>query len=122
MKQEIVKQFFDFWCRDDIDGALKLCADDVIWDNVPMEPIEGRKNVRDFLARYGAGMSEKQYDILNVMESGELVFIEALENYVRSGSAVSVRFMSAFDVKDNLITHWRDYFDLATVERQLASK
>lgn len=121
MNRALVSQFFQFWCARDIESVLSLCHDEIIWDNVPMKPIRGREKVAEFLGRFGKDMTDRHYDILSMMEDDGRVFIEAVENYVRDGKSVKVRFMSAFEIEDGLIKEWRDYFDLSTVQRQLAT-
>jgi limonene-1,2-epoxide hydrolase len=119
MNKAIVQRFFQFWCEGDIEGVLSLCHNDIVWDNVPMKPIHGREKVAQFLERFGGGMTERRYDVVGIMESENQVFLEAVENYVRDGKTVKVRFMSAFEFTDGLIKEWRDYFDLNTVNSQL---
>lgn len=120
MNQMLINQFFEFWCAGDIEGVISLCHEEVIWDNVPMKPIQGREKVAEFLRRFGKGMTHRRYDILRMMEDDGEVFIEAVENYVRDGKSVSVRFMSAFEIENGAIKEWRDYFDHNTVKSQLS--
>ena len=118
--KDIVDQFFDCWTRGDIAGSMAVCTDDVVWDNVPMKPIEGKKAIEAFLKKFAEGMSDIRYDIDVVMEDGNRLMLEGAENYTKKGRRVSVRYMASFEFQDNRISAWRDYFDLATVERQLA--
>ena len=46
--------------------------------------------------------------------------VEGVENYVKNGKSVRVPYMAAFEIREDKISQWRDYFDLSTVERQLA--
>ncbi len=44
-----------------------------------------------------------------------------LDNFVLSGGRkLSVPVMGAFEIKDDRIRAWRDYFDLATFTRQMS--
>lgn len=118
--RHLVDGFLKCWAAGDIPGALELCTDDVIWDNVPMKPIEGKAAVESFLIKFARGMSNPHYDIKHVMEEGDVLLLEGVENYTKNGRKVSVPYMASFEFKDGKIRLWRDYFDLATVERQLA--
>ena len=118
--RDIVNEFFDKWSRGDIEAALALCTDDVIWDNVPMKTIAGKSAVHGFLAKFAKGMSDIHYELRGVMEDGDRLMLEGVENYTKNGRKVSVPYMASFDFRDGRISAWRDYFDLATVERQLA--
>lgn len=118
--REIVDRFFARWCEGDIAGAMAECTDDVVWDNVPMNVIEGRPAVQAFLEKFANGLSDPHYDIRNVLEKDDVLMIEGVENYTKNGRNVSVPYMASFKFRDGKICLWRDYFDLRTVERQLA--
>ena len=121
-KFEIVQSFYKAWAAGDLDGSLAYCADDIVWDNVPLKPFEGKARVREFLEKFARGMSNTHYDIKNHLESGDLLMLEGVENYDKGGQSVSVPYMAVFKFRDGRITHMSDYFDLATVERQLGLK
>lgn len=117
---ETIVLFHEAFARGDIPGAMTYCTDDVVWDNVPMKPIEGKPAVQGFLEKFARGMRNPVYERTNVMELGNLVMVEGVENYEKHGKAVRVPYMAAFEFREGRICEWRDYFDLATVERQLA--
>ena len=116
---EIVQSFYKAWAAGDLDGSLAHCTEDIVWDNVPLKPFEGKERVRRFLEKFANGMSHARYDIKNHLESGDLLMIEAVERYNKDGHSVAVPYMALFTMRDGRIAEMRDYFDLATVERQL---
>ena len=118
--KDIVDQFFACWSNGDIAGSMALCTDDIVWDNVPMKPIEGKAAIEAFLTKFAKGMSDVHYDIHGFMQDDDRLMLEGVENYTKKGRKVSVPYMASFDFRDGQICAWRDYFDLATVERQLA--
>ncbi len=117
--KEIVDNFFDRWKQGDIAGAMSNCTDDVVWNNVPMKPIEGRVAIESFLAKFAKGMTDVFYDVHLCMEDGDRLMLEGVENYTKNGKKVSVPYMASFSFRDGKISGWADYFDLATVEKQL---
>lgn len=119
---EIVQSFYKAWAAGDLDGSLAYCTDDIVWDNVPLKPFEGKERVRDFLEKFARGMSNTRYDIRNHLESGDLLMLEGVENYDKGEHSVSVPYMALFKFRGGRIAEMRDYFDLATVERQLGLK
>jgi len=120
--KDIVDQFFEKWQAGDIAGAMDQCTEDAVWDNVPMKPIEGKAAIESFLTKFAKGMTDVFYDITCVMEEGDRLMIEGSENYTKNGKKVSVPYMASFQFRDGKISAWADYFDLATVERQLGLK
>lgn len=118
--KHVVDSFYECWSAGDVDGAKEFCAEEIIWDNVPMDPITGKDKVSYFLKKDAKGMKNPRYDVLNQMEAGDPLLMEGIENYTRQNIGIRSRYMTAFEFEDNLIKIWRDYFDLATVEHQLA--
>ena len=119
---DTVNDFYQSWSEGDIDSALNLCTDEIIFNNIPMAPIQGKDSIKDFLGRFGRGMSDIHCDILNVLEGDDIVMVEGVENYVKKGNKVAVPYMAVFLFQDGRISEWKDYFDLATVEKQLGLK
>jgi len=118
-KFEIVQSFYKAWATGDLDEGLAYFTDDIVWDNVPLKPFVGKERVRKFLEKFANGMSNTRYDIRNHLENGNLLMVEGVEMYDKGGHSVAVPYMALFKFRDGRIAEMRDYFDLATVERQL---
>ena len=116
---DIVKAFYGAWGEGDLDKSLSHCTDDLVWDNVPMKPFEGKERVRSFLEKFAVGMSNARYEIKNSLEKDDVLLIEGVEMYEKNGHSVAVPYMASFQFRDGKIAVMRDYFDLSTVERQL---
>jgi limonene-1,2-epoxide hydrolase len=115
---DTIRAYYAAWAADDLEAVLALCTDDVVANNVPMGAIHGKPAVRDFLTRFGKGMTEKRYDVARILEHGDSAVVEGVENYLKSGKRVSLPYMSTFLFRGPLIREWRDYFDIQTVLRQ----
>lgn len=118
--KDIVDQFFACWSQGDLDGSMALCTEDAVWDNVPMKPVVGKAAISAFLGKFAKGMSDVHYEVKGVLENADSLMLEGTENYTKNGKKVSVPYMASFKFRDGKICSWSDYFDLATVERQLA--
>ncbi len=118
--RDIVDQFFECWSNGNIAGSMAVCTDDAVWDNVPLKPVVGKPAIEKFLTKFARGMTDIHYDIRNVLEDGNRLMLEGVENYTKNGRKVAVPYMASFEFRDGKISAWSDYFDLATVERQLA--
>jgi limonene-1,2-epoxide hydrolase len=70
--------------------------------------------------KFGKGMEGIQVKLRHIVEVGDVVFHEGVETYTRKGRKVALPYCGVFDFKDGKIIGWRDYFDYATLERQLA--
>lgn len=114
-----IESFYAAWAQGDINGALAHCTDDVVAVNVPIGSVNGKHNLRQFLKKFGGGMSEARYDLKRVMEQGDTVMLEGQENYVKGGRRIKLPYMAVFFFENGLIREYRDYFDYATLKRQL---
>ena len=114
-----VREYYAAWLRDDMDGVLALCTDDIVAVNVPIGPVEGKVAVGAFFNKFARGMSEKRYDLARIIASGDVAVVEGVENYIKGGKAVSLPYMSVFKFRGEKICEWRDYFDMQTIYRQL---
>jgi limonene-1,2-epoxide hydrolase len=118
-RADTIRAYYAAWAADDLEAVLAMCTDDVVAVNVPIGPVNGKAEVRRFFAKFGRGMSERRYDVLHILESGDVAVVEGVEHYVRDGRTVSLPYMSTFEFAGPRIRQWRDYFDLQTVLRQL---
>lgn len=109
------------WQARDVETALSYIDDDIVWyPNRSMEPIRGKAAMRAFLVKWGQGMTDIRYEQSNMLESGNLLFVEGRESYVKRGKRVSVPYAGVVLWRDGRAVEWRDYFDLKQLEAQLA--
>jgi limonene-1,2-epoxide hydrolase len=60
-----------------------------------------------------------EWSLRHIAQSGDgVVFTERVDDFVRGPKRISVRVMGVFEFRDGLIAEWRDYFDLAELQRQ----
>lgn len=117
---DTIRAYYAAWIRDDLDAVFRLCTDDLIAVNVPLGPLHGAAATREFLNKFARGMTNKRYDVCALLEQGDTVMVEGVESYDKKGKRVSLPYMTVFYFKSEKIREWRDYFDLQTIQRQLA--
>ena len=112
---EVVRAFLAALERLDVDAALALVADDIVYQNVPLPPARGRaefeKQVR-FLERFFTGF---EAEVHHVAADGPLVLTERTDALIRGGVRAAFWVDGTFEVVDGRITVWRDRFDWLTV-------
>jgi limonene-1,2-epoxide hydrolase len=98
----------------DIDAALRLAADDIVYQNVPLPPARGIAAVERQLrrmARYGTGFEARTH---HMAADGPFVLTERTD-VLRAGSWEAEFWVcGTFEVRDGHIVLWRDYFDWTT--------
>lgn len=119
---DVVTAFIQAIERIDIDAAVEMLADDVSYENVPMQPISGREGVRATLAGFLGAASEVEWPVSSQFEHGGRVANERVDRFKIGEGWLEMPVAGFFEVNDEgLITLWRDYFDLATYTDQMAA-
>jgi limonene-1,2-epoxide hydrolase len=115
---EVVRSFIHAWNANDMNAVVAHLHQDVLYHNVPVEPLRGRETVRAYLVSKG-GFDWVDWKLLALAETGSRVLTERRDDFGLGGRSISLPVMGIFEVEEGLIRTWRDYFDLATYQRQL---
>lgn len=115
--------FFAHWNANRIDDALAMLADDVLYDNVPFPDIVGRTGVEQFHKGFGIGTAFRvDWQVTHIAAAEHIVLNERIDIFHhQDGGTITLPVMGTLTVEDGRITVWRDYFDAADFERQLAA-
>ena len=117
-KTALIHDFVNTMNALDWEAVYAMMADDIVYHNVPFEPLEGVEAVRGFFDAVGT-ISDCDWKIVTIAEAGDEVLTERLDEFKLDGVFVSLPVMGIFKIADGKITHWRDYFDARDFERQL---
>lgn len=116
---EVVDSFIGHLNRMALEEALALLAPDVVYHNIPMEPVVGRQAVRAVFAQIP--MTGMEWIVHHQAERDGVVLNERTDRFrLADGREVALRVMGAFEVAGGRITRWRDYFDLGQWMQQMA--
>lgn len=115
-----VKDFIGCWNSGDMDGVYTLMADDIIWDNIPMGPVQGIDGCKGLMANFPP-MEGVEFVTHHIMANGNVVMTERTDKFLIAGRWRPIRLMGIFEVNDaGKIQHWRDYFDMAEFQKEFA--
>jgi limonene-1,2-epoxide hydrolase len=117
--EDIVNEFMERIVSMDLDGACELVADDVEYDNVPMGKVYGADGIKSVLGQMIGMLDEVDWVIHRQVASDSLVMNERTDRFGKGGKWMELPVAGVFEVRDNKITLWRDYFDLTTMTNQL---
>jgi limonene-1,2-epoxide hydrolase len=106
--------------RKDLVAAAKCMADDIEYDNVPMNKVHGRAAVVAALEPFLGRCNGVRWEILHQAASGDVVMNERVDRFQFGERWAEIAVAGLFVVRDDLIVLWRDYFDLATVQNALS--
>jgi limonene-1,2-epoxide hydrolase len=109
---QVVERFLDLLRSGDVDGAVALLAMDVKYENVGFPTVRGRERVRRLLratfTRLGIGF-EVYLHAISV--EGSTVLTERTDVLTFRRLRLQFWVCGRFDVRDEEIMLWRDYFD-----------
>jgi limonene-1,2-epoxide hydrolase len=116
----VVRRFCDAFSRLDVDELLGFFAEDAVYHNVPIAPVQGKEAIASVLRQFVDPQGSAEFEIRALAASGDTVLTERVDRFHLRGKQVELPVMGAFEVgEDGLIRAWRDYFDLAQFTKQL---
>ena len=121
MPGAIVTQFINLIEARRVPDALMLLSAECEYDNVPIGKVTGPEQVGAILGPFVGRYDEVDWVVHHQVASGtadEGVVMNEHTDRFRSGDRwVELPVMGLFLVRQGKIDLWRDYFDLATLQR-----
>ncbi|MFI2279777.1 nuclear transport factor 2 family protein [Nocardia beijingensis] len=114
---DLVRAMCRSWSDPDPDRISAYFAENAVYHNIPMEPIVGRTAIRDFVAGFLSTFDAIDFDIHHQIAAGNVVMNERTDTLRSAGRETPLPVMGFFEVADGAITIWRDYFDMAAINR-----
>ena len=121
--QETVEAFIGHWNACDIDAMIGLCAEGIVYHNIPMEPVKGTAQMRAMVEGFLAEIASCDWQTHAIAANGNTVLTERTDAFnFKDGRRAAVRVMGTFEIDANgRIIAWRDYFDMAEFVREFAA-
>jgi len=120
--KEIIEAFVAAWSTLDADLLAGYFTEDGTYYNMPANPVSGRDNVQKFIKAFLSTWTETNWDILNIVAEGDVVFCERLDRTKTSQGDVDLPCLGVFEMRDGKIHIWRDYFDMTPFTRAMSSQ
>lgn len=97
--------------NEDLEKSLQYIADDCVYQNMPFPPVHGPEGVRDTLAGFFQLTGPVRLETLKQVAVGDLVMNERIDYFdPPTGKAFGLPVAGVFEVRDDKIVAWRDYF------------
>lgn len=118
--QDTVTTFIGHWNSGDMEAMYALCADDVVWHNIPMDAIHGKPAMREAVDGFMGNVAACDWQIHAIAANGATVLTERTDGFTfNDGRRAAIRVMGTFEIgPDGLIIAWRDYFDMVEFQRE----
>ena len=115
----LVKEFCAAWERMDPDELAAYFTDDGVYHNIPLDPVTGREAIRATITGFTAGVDRVEFEVRHAAVDGDVVLNERVDRFFTPDRTIELPVMGTFEVRDGVITAWRDYFDMGQFMAQL---
>ena len=109
----LVTEFLDALQRLDLDAALALTTDDLVYQNVPLPPTRSREAARRLLATFIRPGAAFEVKMINIAADGDVVLTERTDVLTAGRWSAAFWVCGTFEIRDGRIALWRDRFDYA---------
>lgn len=116
--EQVIRDFCAAWSRKDAEELLGYFTDDAVYHNLPMPPVAGKDAIREVFGFFVPPSDSIEWEMLHLATAGDVVFTERVDRFVMGGKTIELPVAGVFELEDGLIKAWRDYFDMATWQRQ----
>jgi limonene-1,2-epoxide hydrolase len=104
----------------DFERIAALLADDISYENMPIDPVVGREAVLAVMHGFLDASSEIDWPVSRTLAGEGVVMNERLDRFRIGSGWLELPVAGVFEVDaDGRITRWRDYFDMGAYMRQL---
>ena len=111
---QVIRDFIEAWSNLDADELVEYFTEDGIYYNMPAQPVQGKEQLKGFIGGFISNWTKTDWDLLNIVGEGDVVFGERLDRTVAGEVKVDLPCCGVFEMQDGKIKVWRDYFDMAT--------
>lgn len=112
--ETFIRDFCAAFARRDVDELLTFFAEDAVYHNMPMRPVQGHAAIRGVLDMFLKPAQSVEFALLKIASAGDTVFTERVDTFHIGDRRVVLPIVGVFDLSGGKIAAWRDYFDLAT--------
>lgn len=113
---QLVTEFCKLWASADPERLAEYFTEDATYHNIPMAPVQGREAIKEFIAGFLAAFDGIDFNVHRQLSDGQLVMNERTDVMRRKdGEEFPLPVVGVFEVRNDRIAVWRDYFDMAAV-------
>jgi limonene-1,2-epoxide hydrolase len=115
-----VKAFIAAWEARDLEGILGRMTADATYLNVGLSEAKGHEAIRATITPFLMAATAVRWTITHIAETPDgVVLTERVDEFVIGEKTLSIPVMGAFEFEGELISAWRDYFDLPGFQAQM---
>lgn len=109
--EQVVRAEIAAWAGNDVDEVMCHFAGDATFDIGPDWPkLSGREAIHEMMKAFFTGGTCVDLEVLHLAVDGDVVLMERRDHWIVDGKQKSWPVMGAYEVRDDKITAWREYF------------
>lgn len=113
--ERVVREMCDTFAKHE---ALRpFFTDDVVYHNIPMDPAVGIDAAIAFIEGFFAMCDNMVIETTHLAVRDNVVLTERVDTFTVGDVVASLPVMGTFEIRDDKIFAWRDYFDLAQITK-----
>ncbi|MFZ6752921.1 nuclear transport factor 2 family protein [Undibacterium sp. Dicai25W] len=119
---QLAKQLISAFENKDIHAVADILADDIVLEDVPMaDKHKGKSNVVGKISDLFGKIQYYKWDLNDIIVDGKKVVVERISQLAFGDKNVSLPMLVILEFNDSgKLIKFKDYFDLKTLEKQLA--
>jgi limonene-1,2-epoxide hydrolase len=119
--ERLVRDFCDAFAKHDAEVLRPFLADDVVYHNIPMDPVVGVDAAVGFIVGFFGMCDGMTIDMLHLAVRDDVVLTERIDTFTIGDVVAPLPVMGTFELRDGKIAKWRDYFDLAQITAAMSA-
>jgi steroid delta-isomerase-like uncharacterized protein len=125
--QGAIEQLFAAWSSHDADKVVAFYTDDVAYEDVPLgRTSHGKAELRKFVEDTFAAFPDLKVVVLSSSICrghgvSEVVWSATDKGFLKTDKRFSIRMVSVFQLHEGKVSRNEDFYDLATIMRQLGA-
>jgi limonene-1,2-epoxide hydrolase len=118
--EQLVREFCAAFTRHDASALRPFLADDVVYHNMPMDPVVGVDAAVSFIDGFFGMCDAMVIETLHAATVGNVVLTERVDTFTVGDVVAPLPVMGTFEIRDGKIAAWRDYFDMGKITQLLS--
>lgn len=120
--ERVVREMCAAFEKHDAEAFRQYFTDDVVYHNMPMDPIVGIDEAVGFINGFFGMFDSLVIETLHLAVIGTVVLTERVDTFTLGDMVVPLPVMGTFEVRDAKISAWRDYFDMGQITKMLSGE
>ncbi|OBF86373.1 hypothetical protein A5791_21400 [Mycobacterium sp. 852002-51163_SCH5372311] len=102
---------------------IAFFSNDAVYTDGPRGTFKGKEAIKTEMEALVELVPTTTPDVKNLVVSDSVVMVERIDVFQMAGETFDVEMAAVFEVNsDGLISRWRDYYDLRSLEERVAER